>query len=56
MTRKAQKIDVVQPVEDGMKIDAPMQLPVATTYMFAPNALTQTTLPTIVTPQPRNSC
>jgi hypothetical protein len=48
-TKGAQKIDEALPVEDGMRIDAQMQLPAATTYISAQSALTQTTLPVVVT-------
>jgi hypothetical protein len=52
--RRVLKDDAAQPVKDGMRIDALTQLPVATTYMSVPNAPTQTTLPTVVTPQVRS--
>ena len=44
----------MQPVKDGMKTVAPMLLQAATTYMYAQSVLTQTTLPTTVTPQTRS--
>lgn len=55
MVRKAQvqRDNGVLPVEDGMRTVVRMQLPVATTCMFAPNVPTQVTLQTIATPKTR---
>ena len=52
--REVRRDDAVQPVEDGTITDALMQPPVATTYTSVPNALIQTMLATVVTPQTRN--
>lgn len=53
-TERAWRDNTVQPVKDGMKTVAPMLLQAATTYMYAQSVLTQTTLPTTVTPQTRS--
>jgi hypothetical protein len=53
-TKRAQKINEVLPVKDGMRIDAQMQLPAATTYMSAQSVLTQITLPVVVTQQAKS--
>jgi len=45
----------VQPAEDGMRIDAQTLLPIATTYMYAPNALMPATLQVAVVRQERSS-
>jgi hypothetical protein len=44
----------VPPVTDGMRTDAPMQLPAAVTCTYVPNVPTQITSPTTVMPQVRN--
>jgi hypothetical protein len=44
----------VPPVTDGMRTNAPMQLPAAVTCTYVPNVSTQITSPTTVMPQVKN--